>query len=67
MAVVSVGAVGEVDARVRACKLPPTGDPWDGGAFIEQVNRAEIRHPFFHDQSNSQNLAFVVIGNELSG
>lgn len=67
MTVVNVGAVGELDAGVRACKLPSTGNPWDGGAFIEQVNRAEKLDPLFHDQSNSQNFAFIVIGDELSG
>lgn len=67
MVEISVGAIEELDAWVGACKLPPAGDPRDGGAFIEQINWAEILHSFLHDQSNSQDLPFIVIRNQLCG
>lgn len=67
MAVVGVRAIGKLDARVRASELPAAGYPGDGGAFIKQVNWAEVLHSLFHYQLHSQHLPLIVVGDELGG
>mmetsp|Transcript_1364 Transcript_1364/g.2031 ORF Transcript_1364/g.2031 Transcript_1364/m.2031 type:complete len:261 (-) Transcript_1364:656-1438(-) len=62
-----VGAVEELDARVRARKLAATGDPRDGGALIEQVGGLKIVHTLLHDHAHAQDLTLVVVGDELRG
>lgn len=62
--VVGVRAVRELDAGVRAGQLPAAGDPGNGGAFVEEVDGAEVLHPFLHDQPHAQHLSFVVVGDQ---
>lgn len=60
VAEVSLGAIIELDTRVRASELSSTWDPRDGRALIKQVHWTEILDTLFHYQPHSKNLPFVI-------
>ena len=62
-----VGAVEELDAGVGARELAAAGDPGDGGALVEEVGRVEVLDTLLHDHAHAQDLALVVVGDELRG
>ena len=62
-----VGAVEELDARVRAGELAAAGDPRNGGALVEEVGGVEVLDTLLHDHANAEDLALVVVGDELGG
>ena len=65
--VVDIRAIREFYPGVRASELAATWYPRDRGALVEQVCGLEVWHTLFHDHANPQDLAFIVIGNELCG
>lgn len=65
MVEVGIRLVVELDPGVRAGEFAAARDPRDGGAFVEEVNRAKVLNTFLHYQSHSQHFAFIVIWNQL--
>ena len=62
-----VGSVEELDARVRAGQLAAAGDPRDGGALVEKVGGVKVLDTLLHDHAHAEDLALVVVGDELGG
>jgi hypothetical protein len=67
LTIIGVGTIVQLNAGVAASQLAAARDPADGGTFIEQVRRVEEFLAFLLDETNTKNLAFLLIGNELRG
>lgn len=67
VSVVGVGAVEELDSRVRAGQLSSARNPGDGGTLVVEVDGFEVLDTFLHDHAHPQDLALVVVRDELGG
>ena len=48
-------------------ELAAAGDPRNGGALVEEVGGVEVLDTLLHDHANAEDLALVVVGDELGG
>lgn len=64
---IRVGAVGELDARVRAGQLATAGHPRDGAALIKEVAGVEVLHSLLLHETSAEDLSLLIIGDELGG
>mmetsp|Transcript_5430 Transcript_5430/g.18886 ORF Transcript_5430/g.18886 Transcript_5430/m.18886 type:complete len:398 (-) Transcript_5430:65-1258(-) len=67
LAVPRVRAVEELDARVRARELAAARDPADGRALVVQVHGVKELDALLLDHAHAQDLALVVVRDELRG
>lgn len=63
--IVRVWAVRELDAREGAGQLAAARDPRNGGALVEEVGRVEEVDTLLLDHARSEDLALIVVGDEL--
>ena len=67
LSVVGVRPIEELDPWEGAGELTTTGDPRNGGALVKQEAGVEELDALLLDQAHSQNLALLLIWDQLSG
>ena len=67
LTVVVVGAVVNLHAGVAAGELAAAGDPRDGGTLIEEESGVEQLLALLLDETHAQDLALLLVGDELGG
>lgn len=67
LAIVGVRSIEEFDAREGASELAAAGNPRDGGSLVKQEAGVEELDTLLLDESHTQDLALLLIRNQLSG